>query len=127
MCDDGGDVVRPARGVSALHQLRSRLLRRKGPEDRADLGAREQPVKAVAGQEYHVTLAYLDRRTINLDAVEYAQGAREHVSTRVSRRLLLRDQAAADAIGDPCVVAGQERQLAIAKEVGPAIAHVCEG
>ena len=85
----GGDVVCTAGCVSAFHHPGGRLLGSKRPQYRADLGVREQSVKAVAGQQDNVTLAYIDRCAVDLDAVLNAQCACEHVPVGVGCRLLL--------------------------------------
>ena len=82
--------------------------------------------EAVRAEQEEVAGLGLDRERVDVDVGVGAERARDHGPLRVPLRLLGRELAAADELGDQRVVLGQLLELPFADQVGARVADVAD-
>jgi hypothetical protein len=119
-----GDVVVAAALVGEFDELLAGGLGLRRGDDLTDLLRAEQPVQAVGAQQEDVALSELEWKQVHEHVRLLAQAAQQHAA--VLRRLgLFRGELAHfDLQGDPRVIASDLLDLAVAHQVGAAVANV---
>ena len=123
----GGDVVGSAVLVRHIDQRLHALVGLVGLHDGALDGILfDVAVQAVAAEQDAVALAQLLDEEVGVDVRLRAQAPRDHVAVGVDARLLLGQHPRAHLLGHPRVVERHLAQLAVARDVGAAVADVDE-
>ncbi len=122
--DDHRDVVDAALGERDGDQLPDGLLDLRDGQGGLDLRIVDQAAHAVTAEHQPVAGPHLDHGQVGIVGGLTVEHLQQQGSMRVVRRLGLADLAFVDQRLHPAVIMGESFQLAVAEEVGPAVADV---
>ena len=124
--DDAGDVVGAAGLEAGADQLDGGVVGRAGRQDVGEPAVVEDAAGAVAAEQQPVAGGQVDVEQVGLGLVDAVEGLEDEVAVRVDPRLLLGDPALVDEGLDEGVVLGELGDVAVAEEVGAAVADVAD-
>ncbi len=122
--DHARDVVGRAGLQAGPDQLDGRVVGAAHREDVGDPAVGEHPARAVTAEEQPVAGDQLEHEQVGLGVVDAVEGLEDQVAVRVDPRLLLGDPALVDEALHERVVGGELRDLALAEQVGAAVADM---
>ena len=114
----------PASLAAAISSSAARSRRVSTVEDLRDLLLADHRGQAVGAQQHDIAGAHRIGPGVDLDVALDAQRAGDDRALRMLGGLLLGELALADELLDQRVVLGQARELAVAEDVGAAVADV---
>ena len=123
---DGRDVVGAALPPSLQDQALGGLLRIAAGERDADVVGAHRAAEAVAAEQQHVARQEVLGELVDARLRLGAQGAAQDAAVRMDGRLFLGQAAVAHHLADERVVVADLPQLAVAQQVGAAVADVGE-
>ena len=123
-----GDVVLASRGVRRVDEHPSGFVEVVGVllEDVTDRVVADHRRQAVGAEHEHVSRLRRHGHHVHRHLGVRPQGARDDGPVRMAARLVGREPARADELGDERVVIGELLERAVAEEVRAGVAHVAD-